>query len=82
MEPKSHQAFFFFFATSQHAKLPQPGIKPKPPTVETQSLNYLRPPEPTASSGHSLSADGSSCIPAMLIAWPEISQHWGLQVIR
>ena len=69
MEPNYHQAFFFFFlASPQHAKLPQPGIEPKPPTVEAQSLNYLRPPEPTNSFGHSPSVDGSSYIPAVLIA--------------
>ena len=27
----------------------------------------------------SLSADGSDCIPALLLVWLESSQHWSLQ---
>ena len=29
----------------------------------------------------SLSVDGWDCVPALLVVWPEASQHWSLQVI-
>ena len=29
----------------------------------------------------SLTADGWDCVPAQLVAWPEASQHWCLQVV-
>ena len=32
--------FHLFLYTTQHAELPQPGIKPMPPAVEVQSLTH------------------------------------------
>ena len=32
--------FHLFLYTTQHAELPQPGIKPVPPAVEVQSFNH------------------------------------------
>ena len=29
----------------------------------------------------SLSADGWGCVPALLVVWPEASQHWSLQAV-
>lgn len=30
----------------------------------------------------SLSAAGWGCVPALLVVWPEASQHWNLQLLR
>ena len=30
----------------------------------------------------SLSADGWGCVPALLVVWPEASQHWSLQAVE
>lgn len=29
----------------------------------------------------SLSFDGWDCVPALLVVWPEVSQHWSLQAV-
>ena len=28
-----------------------------------------------------LSPDGLGCVPALLVVWPEVSQHWTLQTV-
>ena len=27
-----------------------------------------------------MSADGWSCVPSLIIVWPEVTQHWSLQL--